>query len=215
MKKKIFGARQVLAFWNIGLLLYFIWQVKFVEARYILMLIPTMLILASALIFQIWKWLANLSISDYYITILKRLLLVILVLIFGTGIQQWVNWSKYHRNREHTNASIIAGKWLSENVVNDCTIYCDETSYIPDTFSKIFREKQCRLSKISELQTDIIMFVDSRYTQFEDSTSVHNFLLEEEKFWDIHYFYHAFQDSVYQNYHLWKDFRGVRIFKRN
>ncbi len=58
------------------------------------------------------------------------------------------------------------------------------------------------------------MFVNSRYVEYEEAASIQNFLLDEEKFWDIHYFYHAFQDSIYQNYHLWKDFGGARIFKK-
>ncbi|MGB0932249.1 MAG: hypothetical protein ACPGVB_15815 [Chitinophagales bacterium] len=196
-------------------MLYFLLQVKFVEARYIIMLIPTMIILASVLVFQIWKWLNNThSLSKNFRFFFKGLFLVILVLIIGTGIQQWVNWSDYHRNREYTTASIIAGKWLTENAEANLTIYCDRTSYVPNKFSNIVREKQCRLSRISELQTDIVMMVNSRYTQFEDSASVNNFLLDKEKFWDIHYFYHAFQDSVHQNYVLRKDFGGARIFRR-
>ncbi len=217
MKKKPnkLSPAKVLALWNAGVLLYFLLQVKFVEARYILMLIPTMIILACVFTLQFWKWLVKLPISDNYLYVLKRILLITLVMIFGFGVQQWVNWSEYHRNREETTASIIAGKWLAENAEASMNIYCDETSYVPDKFLSIVREKQCGLRKISELQTDIVMFVNSRYTQYEDSSSVENFLLDKEKFWDIHYFYHAFQDSVYQNYRLWKDFGGARIFKHN
>ncbi len=208
-----FNAARILALWNIGVLLYFVFQIKFVEARYILMLIPTMIILASAAIFQLWKWSSKPSISNINQFLLKALLTVLLTFIFFNGFKEWRTWSAYHFNREHTTASIIAGKWLAENANPNSTIYCDETSYIPDIFTTVFREKQCRLSKISELQTDIVMMVNSRYTQFEDSLSVNNFLLDKEKFWDIHYFYHAFQDSIYDNYVLWKDFEGARIFK--
>ena len=180
------------------------------------MLIPTMIILASVLIFHFWKKLNNTHyLSENFRFFFKGLFWVILVLIIGTGIQQWGNWSDYHRNREYTTASIIAGKWLTKNAETNLTIYCDRTSYVPNKFSNIVREKQCRLSKISELQTDIVMMVNSRYTQFEDSVSVNNFLLDKEKFWDIHYFYHAFQDSVHQGYVLWKDFEGARIFKNS
>lgn len=179
------------------------------------MLIPTMIILASVLILQSWKWLTHTTISPNYRFVLKGLLLAIMTLIIGVGIQQWVNWSDYHRNREHTTASTIAGKWLAANADVNSTIYCDQTSYVPDKFSNIVREKQGRLSKIHELQSDIVMMVNSRYTQFEDSVSVNNFLLDKEKFWDIHYFYHAFQDSIHQDYILWKDFGGARIFRKN
>ncbi|MGB1243472.1 MAG: hypothetical protein ACPG49_13170, partial [Chitinophagales bacterium] len=157
----------------------------------------------------------KLNISQSYHYVLKGIFLIVLVMIFGFGAQQRGNWNEYHRNREETTASIIAGKWLEKNAKASMTVYCDETSYIPDKFLSIVREKQCQLHKISELQTDIVMMVNSRYTQYEDSSSVENFLLDKEKFWDIHYFYHAFQDSVYENYRLWKDFGGARIFKHN
>ena len=211
---KSLGAAKVLAIWNIGLLIYFVWQVKFVEARYILMLIPSMIILAVVLGVSLWKKASKSSLSKKYQLLLQAFILLILAFVSFNGIREWRDWSNQHRNREHTNESILAGNWLEENAQKDLSIYCDLTCYIPDSFSKIVREKQVRLSKISELQTDIIVMTNSRYYQFWDSSRIDNFLLEKEKFWDIHYFYHAFQDSVYQNYHLWKDFEDVRIFKK-
>lgn len=215
VKKINSNTARILALWNIGVLLYFVFQIKFVEARYILMLIPTMIILASIAFVEGWRYTSKPSISKKYQILLKASLTAFLLLVCFNAFNEWTTWRDYHANREYRTASIIAGKWLAENANENLTIYCDETSYIPDKFSKVFREKQCRLSKISELQSDIVMLVNSRYTQFEDSTSVHNFLLDKEKFWDIHYFYHAFQDSVYQNYVLWKDFEGARIFRKS
>ncbi len=133
---------KVLALWNIGLLLYFLWQVKFVEARYILMLVPSMIVLASVFFLQCWKWASNARFATSNRHFLQFLLIILAVFILGVGGQQWWNWSDYHRNREYTTASVIGGKWLADNASNSLTIIVTKraTCIPPNNFPRFFEK---------------------------------------------------------------------------
>jgi hypothetical protein len=213
-KERALTPANLLWIWVIFYLGFLILRVNRYELRYILPVVPFLIIFGAHTV-SLWIEFAAKQKS-------KKLLLAssvfILLIIGGFQLSKSLDYIlKYHYRISHRvqeSGAVKGGNWLLENYPPSVRILYDHYSYIPSRFKDVHPTFGGTIALLEELNPDLVVVsneIADRY--FDNIRYAHRYAKGEEVFRNRYEYYVALREGAV-NYSLVRDFGDVQIYER-
>jgi hypothetical protein len=155
----------ILWMWIAGSIFFLMWHVRLREHRYLLVVMPPLLILAGATLARLVKRLPR---------PVAAVLLVVwagVELNFAAGRQLALRHER--RNREQASDTVAAGVWLQGHVPSTARVLYDWYSYVPPRFANVRGSWGMTETELAAYQPDVIVVNDrirGRFASLSDAS---------------------------------------------
>lgn len=180
----------ILHCWVILYLGYMLLNVRYREARYLFVILPSIFILASYYCLQISKCKFKLSGA------LVILLCGILLYHGNLALRQRQDF----KQREKNYPAILIAKQLDSEFPENFKVAYDTAVYVPDKFKNAYFEWRWTTQRFLEIQPDIFILNKHQRAQYLDSEQRNNFYWGPELFTSIADFYWQLQNAKLEMY---------------
>lgn len=214
-EKRALTTTNLLWIWIIFYLSFLILRVNRYELRYILPVIPFLIILGAN---TVSLWIEFVMKQES-----KRLLLtssvIVLLVVGGFQLSKSLDYMLKYRyrisHRVGESGAVKAGNWLLANYPSFTKILYDHYSYVPPVFKDAHPTFGGTVELLRDLNPDLVLVsneIEDRY--LENIQNANRYAKGEAVFKDRYNYYIALREGTL-NYSLVRNFDDVRIYERN
>ena len=211
-RKFVLQPQLVLWGWTVFYLTYLFIRVSYREPRYLLPIVPMVMILVCA---QAAEWLKQLhGMNSRLVT---RAGIAVVVISLGSAMAAGISRAHIYRDGKlqefASSREVEAGDWLSTNYRSEARIAYDPYSYIPPQFETVKRMWQWSIGDRDRFGPDVIVThakVRSRYSNSDDAKAYYHGV---SKFQELQSYYLALLRE--EKFTLVQEFGPVNIYERN
>ena len=193
---------------------FLIVQVNTRTPRYLLPIVPFVVILAAQAADQVLKYLsANRPRKPVLMPA------IVIVVSFFFGLELLISLGRAYRykqtivHREQTHPAVSAGTWLAENYSPSDRVLYELYTYVPPSFSEAVILNQKSLRKLAEIDPDIVVVDQWGADIYSEIDAAKGYRWGEDAFRDAHDYYHSLAEGS-AGYTLAHDFGRVKIYER-
>ncbi len=209
--KRVTGDRTLMLMWVVLFLSYMMAEVVLRRSRYLLPVLPVVLVFAS------WSYTC---VSHWFRRRFPRarwtmaVLPCLLILVSWEAAQQSAVAFSARRQREGGRVELQAGLWLSEEHAASTSIFHDAYAYIPAQFRNVFRTFGMSHTGVSHFEPDLLVVRRAIASDFADPENAARSRRGAQNYLDRHYFYDYLKEGLLPDYELAKEFGEVTVYRR-
>ncbi len=211
-RRLVWEPHVILWTWTLFYLSYLFIRVNYREPRYLLPIVPVVLILVSS---QAVRWRRRLPGAGR--SIYGRVASVVLIISFGTVVAGGMSRARSFRENRVREAvesrEVAGGNWLAANYGPETRIAHDPYCYVPPTFEDVRRSWFWTISDRDRFGPELIVVHGQMSSRFSDPLKAMTFYHGASKYREIQSYYSALTNE--EGYSLVEDFGPVRIYARN
>jgi 4-amino-4-deoxy-L-arabinose transferase-like glycosyltransferase len=196
----------ILCFWVLSLFAYVFFRINMREARFILPLVPALLLILSFNVSKIWKLLYALPIGiKIFVTVMGIFYLMIAV---NPNLNAILTVKNQILTRQ-ADLSINAGLWMSKNIPANSAVLYYPYMYIPPSFSNKTARWELAADVVSELKPDIIVFTDGAVNRYNQISEAEKYGGGKARYLEINKYHASLLSGKNPGYTLVKSFNDV------
>ncbi len=174
---------------------YLVFQVKMARVRYLLPILPFLIIFISYSFQEVIFYLTQKLIKNQRHFVPYITACLIIALPTGLALTRADHFKKDRIAQERTNPLIQAGKWLEEHCEENCKIFYDRFTYIPPKFDHVIGDYGGTIEQLEQFQPDIVVINRNHFSIFEDIHQAETYLSGENEFIKHHQYYQALRNG--------------------
>jgi hypothetical protein len=201
----------VLWTWIIGFTLFLILRVHLRENRYLLVIVPPLLILAGDSLLRILDALSQRRQSRFLFTVGVSMAIVWAAVELSLGTERQLALVRERQSREQTSDAVQAGLWLQSHMSPAARVLYDWYSYVPPMFTAAQGSWGMTSADLSTFNPDVIVVNDAIRARFSSINDASRYY-DKAAFLDRHHFYESLEKGQ-AGFVLVKSVGPIRLYE--
>lgn len=191
-------------------------RVGYLMDRYLIPIIPPIIILGAKTISSTFQWCRERIRSPYNFIVGVTMICVLLGMLIPGFLAHNLSFRQEMSTRIERSIRVFAGHWLENNYQPSTRILYDAYTYIPPSFSKVERVMGPTIEILEQVQPDIVIVNDAIKNRFKSKERADFFVavVGPERYMKSYEYYRRLENEDF-GYKIVKDFGSIKAYVRD